>query len=390
MTDNYSNLTLEQREEIGRFLGCNRGNKLKKSWGRFFIEFVVVCFAFIGFSFIAVYFSVNFHLTNADGILDKQTESFWESSKNTYAATFNSSHVEPFFNKVNYCSLKKLKVEFPGTFRRILDLALNGEVGLAQKNLDVALKNLMAVDKNISFCSEMLAIDITRKDFELLGDRIDSKNLFLFASSTEWNLFKTGVLKDKQIIKDIETKTGIKSRILVAELVAEQLRLFYSDRAWFEKMISPVKVLVSMSQFSWGVLGIKQETAVRIEGNLKNSNSVYYLGPEYEHILDFETEDVNQERFKRITSYRDHSYGYLYAAIYNKQIINQWQKEGFDISNRPEILATLYNIGFNGSKPNSDPQMGGAELNIEGLKYSFGRLAYEFYYSGELLEEFPQ
>ena len=389
--ENYPNLTLEDREKISQYLNIEKScHKTKKRRWLFFIELIVVAFAIIGFGFLGVYFGVNLHLTNTDGIIDRQTESFWEVNKNTYASAFNPETKDLFFNSENLCLLKELKTEYPGTFRRILDLALNGKIELANKNLDVAIKNLGTTDKNILVCSGVADLNITKKDFESLADRTDLKNLFLFASSTEWTLFKTGVLKDKDVIKRVENETGINSRVLVSELVAEQLRLFYSDRAWFEQMISPVKVLASMSQFSWGVLGIKQETAVKIEENLKAKDSVYYLGPQFEKILDFSSSDISQERFKRITSYRDHYYAYLYAAIYNKQIINQWQREGIDISNRPEILATLYNIGFIGSKPNNDPQMGGAELTIEGNRYSFGRLAYEFYYSGELLDEFPQ
>ncbi|MEI6420555.1 MAG: hypothetical protein WCO30_02875 [bacterium] len=91
----------------------------------------------------------------------------------------------------------------------------------------------------------------------------------------------------------------------------------------------------------------------------------------------------------RITDEHDHYFAYLYAALFNKQIITEWQKAGFDISNRPEILATLYNIGFSHSEPKDDPQIGGAEIDISGKTYSFGGLAYEFYYSGELLNELP-
>jgi hypothetical protein len=145
-----------------------------------------------------------------------------------------------------------------------------------------------------------------------------------------------------------------------------------------------------MTQFSWGVLGIKPETAMKIEDNLKSPDSVFYPGPEFEKLLDFQSKNINQERFLRITNSDDHYYAYLYGALYNKEIISQWQKAGFDISDRPEILATLYNIGFDHSNPSANPKVGGAELNIGDATYSFGRLAYEFYYSGELLDEFPQ
>ena len=114
------------------------------------------------------------------------------------------------------------------------------------------------------------------------------------------------------------------------------------------------------------------------------------MGPEYEHLLDFKTQNTDQERFARITDNNNHYYAYLYAALFNKEIISQWQKAGFDISNRPEILSTLFNIGFEHSKPNANPQVGGAELNINNKTYSFGGLSSEFYNSNEFLTDFPQ
>ena len=95
-------------------------------------------------------------------------------------------------------------------------------------------------------------------------------------------------------------------------------------------------------------------------------------------------------KFLRVTDQHNHYYTYLYAAYFIKQIEKQWQTAGFNISSRPEILATLYNIGFANSKPNADPKSGGAEIEINGVKYSFGELTYEFYYSNELLDIFPR
>lgn len=168
------------------------------------------------------------------------------------------------------------------------------------------------------------------------------------------------------------------------------MRLFYSDRPWFKKAVEPLKVLGSMTQFSWGIFGIKSETASTIENNLKSPQSSFYLGAESQNLLDFSTANPTQERFDRLTNSGDHYYSYLYAALLNKEIMAQWQKAGYDISNRPEILATLFNIGFDHSKPGPNPQVGGADLNIAGQDYSFGRLAFEFYYSSELLDDFPQ
>jgi hypothetical protein len=386
----FKHLTLAEREKISLEIVARGSGSRSKSWWLFLFELVVLVFAIIGFGFLAVYFGVNLHLTNTEGIIDKQTEVFWENSKNTHNLVAKGELNDPFFNGVNYCSLKRLKKDYSATFWRVLTLALTDKKDLAQNNLDVAIKNLNMVSGQPPFCSESVSKNISKQDFESLANLADNKSLFLFANSSEWFFFKSGAIKDQETIKRVEKETGIKSRILVSQLVAEQLRLFYSDRVWFEKVISPFKIFASMSQFSWGVLGIKQETAERVESNLKAKDSVFYLGTDYENKLDFNSVNINQERFKRITDPRDHYYAYLYAALFNKQIITQWQKSGIDISNRPEVLATIYNIGFGHSKPKENPQMGGAELNIDGNVYSFGRLAYEFYYSGELLDEFPQ
>jgi len=365
----------------------------------FIFKLIIIVFAIYGFVLSAAYLGVYFHLTDTKGVVDEQSDTFWKEGKATAAISESANELiisDIFFNKQNYCLLKIIKDKYPAEFRRIFNLALADEKDLAQKNLD----SLISVLKNnsdqdfssaINSCSDDNSLtNITKEDFEVLGDMVDSKSPFSWASSIEWDFFKTGVLKDKKILDRIQVETGINSRILISQLMAEQMRLFYSDRPWFKKAIAPLKVLGSMTQFSWGVLGIKPETALQIEDNLNNQNSVFYPGPEFEKLLSFQSKNIGQERFERMVSNNDHYYAYLYGALYNKEVISQWQRAGIDISDRPEILATIFNIGFSHSKPNNNPQVGGSELEINGSTYSFGRLASEFYYSGELLDEFPQ
>jgi hypothetical protein len=126
-----------------------------------------------------------------------------------------------------------------------------------------------------------------------------------------------------------------------------------------------------------------------IEQNLKDSTSVFYLGEKYRHLLDFQTNSIEDERFNRLTSYQNHFYSYLYAALNIKQIKMQWERAGFPIDDRPEILATLYNIGFEVSVPKSNPVVGGSTVMIHEKPYSFGSIAFEYYYSGELFDLFP-
>ena len=395
----FRHISLEEREKISREAALTefrhkKNKKPIKSFFGFSGKLLLIIFALIGIGFSSIYAAVNLHLTNTEGIVDKQADDFWQSGETASAVTeiTTQNNTDIFFNGNNYCRMKQLKGEYPGTFSRILNLAQNNEKGLAQENLNAAMDNLNLTADSITNCNEMFNTDISSNDFSQLAGTIDNQELFIFATSSEWAFFKNAVLKDQDVIKKVEEETGIKSRVLVAELVAEQMRLFFSDRGWFEKMISPAKVLTSMTQFSWGVLGIKEDTAAMIENNLKSTLSPFYLGSQYENILDFSatTTNISQARFERITDHQNHYYAYLYAALFDKEIITQWLGKGFDISNRPEILATIYNIGFAHSEPKSNPQMGGAAIDVAGNKYSFGRVAYDFYYSGELLDEFPQ
>lgn len=204
-------------------------------------------------------------------------------------------------------------------------------------------------------------------------------------SSEEWLALKEAILKDKEIINKTALEIGIPSRLIVSILIVEQLRLFNSEREIFKQVFAPLKILGNQSQFSWGVMGIKQDTAKQIESNLKDSTSPFYLGPESEHILDFKTKDADTERFERLTDEHNRYYSYLYAGILIKEIEKQWANAGFPIENKPGVIATLYNIGFINSKPNANPQIGGAEIDINKTTYSFGGLAESFYDSNELI-----
>jgi hypothetical protein len=72
-----------------------------------------------------------------------------------------------------------------------------------------------------------------------------------------------------------------------------------------------------------------------------------------------------------------------------KQVIAQWDHAGYDISDSPGVLATLYNLGFNRSIPKANPKPGGAPITVNNSPYTFGQIGEEFYYSGELVHEFP-
>lgn len=208
--------------------------------------------------------------------------------------------------------------------------------------------------------------------------------------SEEWKVMETAIRRDEAVLNRAAADAGVSPRLIAANLVAEQLRLFFTEREAYKKWFYPLKILGPQSKFSWGVMGMKEETAIKVEQNLKDAASPFYLGPEYEHLLDFKTDDPKTERFQRMTDQHDHYWSYLYAGLYLKQIMAQWERVGFPIDDRVDILSTLYNIGFNNSVPKADPQVGGAAITLAGETKSFGRIASEFYESELLTDILPR
>ena len=226
---------------------------------------------------------------------------------------------------------------------------------------------------------------------------VDTQDRFLQAAvnpswiiTPEWMTLQQATVTDAPVINKAASAAGVSARLIVAQLVVEQLRLYNTDREVYKQIFQPLQILGVQSQFSWGVMGIKQETAIAVEQYLITPTSTWYLGNEYEKLLDFTTQDHDTERFNRLTDDHNHYYSYLYTGLYLKEIETQWKNAGFDISDRPEILSTLYNIGFAHSKPNANPSSGGAAITVGYKTYSFGDLAAQFYYSNELISEFPR
>jgi hypothetical protein len=231
-----------------------------------------------------------------------------------------------------------------------------------------------------------------RRQFESELDSLPvrgNRSLFGWMNIAEWQDFKMAVVKDKKLIDSCAALCDVEPRIIVSCVVGEQIRLFNSNRESYKKWIGPLKILSVETRFSFGVTGVKEHTAMAIENNLKDENSVFYPGPKYRDLLNFSSGNPSHERIARLTSYKNHFYCYLYTGLFVRQIMTQWEKAGFSLKKRPEILATLFNIGFRNSRPKANPEVGGARIKVKNMDYTFGGVAAQFYHSGDLLEEFP-
>lgn len=207
-----------------------------------------------------------------------------------------------------------------------------------------------------------------RHGFTNVSSTTIENNSPAWRDSEEWMVLKDILKNEAPDIIKAGSISSTSPRLIASLAVVEQLRVFNDNRELFKTIFAPTKKMAMQNQFSMGILGIKLKTALEIEKNEGITVS-------------------NQERLSRLTE--GNYYSYLYAGYFMKHIKNQWQKAGFDISQKPDILATLYNIGFEHSIPKADPQVGGAAIEINGQTYSFGGLAYQFFISDELKTEFP-
>lgn len=252
--------------------------------------------------------------------------------------------------------------------------------------------------------------------FDLLNVRgsIDARNAFFLGNATstvpvepcknqasttcewnqtpEWEVVKGGLTKDAHIIERVSRETGVSERMIAAVVVPEQTRFFTSNREVFKRYFEPLKILGSLSQFSLGVSGIKQDTAEAIERFAQDPNSAFYPGAGMSALIAYEatTTPHGELLYFRLTDDKDHYYSYLYTALFIKEVEEQWSRAGFDITQNPEAVATLFNIGFQGSHPNDNPKAAGAIITTGGKNYAYGTLGALFYRSNELAAIFPK
>ena len=240
--------------------------------------------------------------------------------------------------------------------------------------------NLLSVPGNIKDRNKFF-IDAYRDkhNCQLLQNKKERECIWMYTE--EFKIIEAGLEKDKEIIDRVSKETNISPKLIKSVIIAEQLRFFTSERESYKKWFEPLKILGTMSKFSLGVSGIKPDTARAIENNLINNKSDLYLNNNFARLLLTDEQILNKSInedgviFDRLTNNKDHYYSYLYTAIFIKEIITGWQKAGYNIDNNAGIIATIFNLGFDKSIPNNNPQIGGSTIDIAGNKYYYGELA---------------
>lgn len=346
---------------------------------------IIIVFAAVGITFSAVFVAMQFGWLNVRGTIAERNDSLRQSLidgniKKAGAATNSTASMN---QAVILCKIHALANVAPETAKNIYTAYQMKQDGvLADQMITVAQKRFLTTNlpNQLSNCANAIIPDTSPL----------AQSAFAWADSQEWTVIRSAFIRDQDIIRQAAKDAGISPRLLLGGILGEQFRFFTNSRDTFKSYFEPLKILATLSKFSYGIAGLKPETAERIDQNLKNPNSVFYLGKEMESVITYpEGSDETAVRFERITDIKNTYYSYLYAGLFMRQVTEQWKKSGYDIAGRPEVLSTLYNLGFNRSIPKENPGAGGAPITVNGTEYNFGQLGYEFYYSGELAQEFP-
>ncbi len=357
--------------------------KQRPVWRKVF-DVLLVLFALAGAAIIGAWGLYQLGVTNNRGAVDKNYRYLMSVSEmeELKGAKMTQAQIDEQW-ALQYGRLAALARFYPENARLIMRAA--------QFSGDPMVVNRMVAAAQI-YMEENDSIDA-------LADRIGAllastpqqqrQNLIPWMAEPAWPALKEAILRDSALINEAGRLTGVEPRMIVGCLIGEQIRLFNSKREMFKKYLGPVKVLSVQSQFSYGVNGIKDFTAEAVEQHLQDPSSEFYMGKAYEHLLDFETDDHATERYNRLVDYRNHLYSYIYTGCILHQTMLQWRRAGYDISDRPDVLFTLFNVGFSQSVPKPDPVPGGSHIEVGDRMYTFGGIGFDFYYSGELADAFP-
>jgi hypothetical protein len=350
--------------------------------------FVVYGFALAGFGIICAWLIFKLGLTKDEGSTDKNNRYLTRVSSLSKTILSDTAYYNQPSEWINdYYRILCIATYYPYNAQLIFNAMQQTQNPMVVRQMILA--NELYIMQNEAIRAKYQAMTQKGKSFKQKM-KMTEKNVIPWMNTEEWDALKQAIVKDKKSIDNAATDAGIEPRLIVATLIGEQIRLYHTKRELFKSYLGPVKVLVTETQFSLGITGIKAHTAARIERFIKDSTSDFYISERFEHILDYPDDYVDTTvRILRLTNERNHYYSYLYTGLILHGIQKQWEKAGYDISNNVGVLITLFNLGFSQSEPKPNPEIGGANIAINDKVYTFGGIAFDFYYSGELLNEFP-
>jgi hypothetical protein len=82
---------------------------------------------------------------------------------------------------------------------------------------------------------------------------------------------------------------------------------------------------------------------------------------------------VVDDHITEYTLTNDDDFNAKYAVYLVKNILTRRKNAGYDISDNPGVICTLYNMGNHPKKqPHADPEIGGSVIKIQDQRYVYG------------------
>jgi len=366
-------------------------NKKKrwKKWLKYSYYTVLYLLAAAGAFMLCLYIAVEFKLTNVDGAIDIKNRYFEEISDKYGNDLVKDGASNPKEEIMVFQKIGVIAKYRPSNAKSIMEAYLvDRNIVTANRMIDAFA---LVLKDNQNFISELSKIG-SQTDY-------NTESAYEWSNYTVWKQFSKALVKDKKAIDSVSRLTGVESRTIIVCIIAEQLRMFNSGREKFKEYVYPFANLILPTNRGYGVSGILEHTALRIERTLSRPNDEFYPGDYFRYVVNFQDsfpERVNDsiaahkhKTIQRLIKGGDHFDSYLYTALLLRQYQSQWERAGFSLANRPDVLGTLFNLGYQKSVPKKNPQVGGSSFVIGQKEYTFGGICFEFYYSGELQKEFP-
>ena len=139
-----------------------------------------------------------------------------------------------------------------------------------------------------------------------------------------------------ELIESASNMFDVNSRILASIIYAERT-LNYT---WEDDALDSYLAVAGLNS-SIGFCQVKMKTAYWIEVQLNDTSSIYFPDEKYKGVL-----SLSNSPEEIITKLENDSLNILSAAAYLRIIISLWEKSGFPIDDRADIVGTLYSTGL--------------------------------------------
>ncbi len=183
-------------------------------------------------------------------------------------------------------------------------------------------------------------------------------------------------------INKYSSELGIDARIVGGVIYVEMFRNLTTPKGFIETKLEGNWFTRELLSLKGATFGIGQMACMEMGGcrrHFKSPKSPFYMGKKFENYITQEDFIKANEGTPYVTESGVNGYKYTnpdaqikFVAAMIAQIQSHWKNAGYDISSKPEILGTLYNLGFEKSKPKAHPKSGGTENYIFGENMRFG------------------